>query len=94
MLTVIAKVTAQPAQIEAVKTALQAILEPVGNEDGCLLYVLHQDIEHKNVFFFYEQWDSVSHLEAHRMAPHMVHLGETIKGLLEKHMEVNLMDQL
>lgn len=52
MLTVIAKVTAQSAHIEAVKTALQTVLAPVRNEDGCLLYVLHQDIEHKNLFFF------------------------------------------
>lgn len=94
MLTVIAKVTAQPQQVEAVKAALQTVLEPTRKENGCLLYDLHQDIEHKNIFFFYEHWDTVSHLETHRMTPHMVHLGETIKGLLEKHMEVNLMDQL
>jgi len=94
MLVVIAKVTAQADQIEAVKTALEAVLEPVRNEEGCLLYDLHQDIENKNIFFFYENWDSVSHLEKHRMTDHMVHLGEQIKDLLEKHMEVNLMDKL
>ena len=83
MLTVMAKVTAQSDQIEAVKAALQTVLAPTRNEYSCLLYVLHQEIEHKNLFFFYENWNSVSHLETHRMAPHIVHLGETIKELLE-----------
>ncbi|MGI4728745.1 MAG: putative quinol monooxygenase [Janthinobacterium lividum] len=94
MLNVIAKVTAQTEHLEAVKTALEAVLEPVRNEEGCLSYNLHQDIKDKNLFFFYESWDSMHHLEEHRMKPHMVHLGEQIKGLLEKHMEVNLMDKL
>ncbi len=94
MLTVIAKVTAKEDQIDAVKAGLESVIAPTRNEEGCLLYDLHQDIEHKNIFFFYENWDTVAHLEKHRMAEHMVHLGETIKGLLEKHMEVNLMDKL
>jgi len=94
MLTVIAKVTAKASQIDAVKTALQSVLAPTRNEEGCLLYHLHQDIENKDIFFFYENWDSVAHLEKHRMAAHMVDLGERIKALLEKHMEVNMMDKL
>lgn len=94
MLNVIAKVTAQTAHIETVKSALLAVLEPVRSEEGCLSYDLHQDIKDKNIFFFYENWDTLHHLEEHRMKPHMVELGHQIKDLLEKHMEVNLMDKL
>ncbi|MGI4750120.1 MAG: putative quinol monooxygenase [Janthinobacterium lividum] len=94
MLTVIAKVTAKTDQIDTIKAALESVLEPVRSEEGCLLYDLHQDIKDKNIFFFYENWDSLEHLEKHRMTPHMVHLGEMIKDLLENHMEVNLMDKL
>ncbi len=94
MLAVIAKVTAKTDQVEAVKAGLESVISPTRGEDGCLLYDLHQDIENKNIFFFYENWDSMQHLEKHRMTPHMVHLGETIKDLLEKHVEVNVMDKL
>lgn len=94
MLNVIAKVTAKIDQIETVKAALESVIEPVRNEEGCLLYDLHQDIKDKNIFFFYENWDSLEHLEKHRMTPHMVKLGHQIKDLLEKHMEVNLMEKL
>lgn len=94
MITVIAKVTAKENQIDVVKAGLKSVVEPTQNEDGCLLYELHQDVENPNIFFFYENWDSVEHLENHRMSEHMVHLGETIKGLLEKHMEVNMMDKI
>ncbi len=94
MLNVIAKVTAQIEQTETVKTALKAVLEPVRKEEGCLSYDLHQDIKDKNIFFFYESWDTLHHLEEHRMTSHMVELGHQIKDLLEKHMEVNLMDKL
>jgi quinol monooxygenase YgiN len=94
MLTVIAKVTAKPEETARVKAALEAVLEPVRNEEGCLLYDLHQDIDDRNIFFFYENWDSPLHLDKHRLAPHMVNLGKTIKDLLEKHMEVSLMEKL
>lgn len=94
MITVIAKVTAKENETEAVKSALKSVVAPTRNEEGCVLYDLHQDIENKNIFFFYEEWDSVVHLENHRMSAHMVHLGETIKDLLEKHMEVNMMDKI
>lgn len=94
MLNVIAKVTAQVDQTETVKAALNSVLESVRSEEGCLSYDLHQDIKDKNIFFFYENWDSLEHLEKHRMTPHMVELGHQIKDLLEKHMEVNLMDKL
>lgn len=94
MLTVIAKITAKKDQIEAVKTNLKSVITPTRNEKGCLLYDLHQDIEHKNIFLFYENWDSVAHLEKHRMTEHMINLGETIKDLLEKHLEVNLFEKL
>lgn len=94
MLTVIAKVTAKEDQIEAVKTALKSVVEPTRNEEGCLLYDLHQDIEHRNVFFFYECWDSPIHIDKHRLTPHMVNLGKSVKDLLEKHMEVDLLEKL
>lgn len=94
MLTVIAKVTAKEDQIEAVKAGLQSVIAPTRKEEGCLLYELHQDIDNRNVFFFYEHWDSPLHLDKHRLTPHMAHLGETIKGLLEKHMEVSLLEKL
>lgn len=94
MLVVVAKITAKEDQIEAVKAGLEAVVAPTRAEEGCLLYDLHQDIEHKNVFFFYENWDSPLHLDKHRLMPHMVNLGKTIKDLLEKHMEVNLLEKL
>ena len=94
MLTVIAKVTAKADQVEAVKAGLESVIEPTRNEQCCLLYDLHQDMQHNNTFFFYENWESADHLEKHKLAEHMVHLGETIKDLLEKHMEVNLMYKL
>lgn len=52
MLNVIAKVTATPDQIEAVKTGLLTVIEPTRQEEGCLSYDLHQDIKDKNIFFF------------------------------------------
>ncbi|RYE09294.1 MAG: antibiotic biosynthesis monooxygenase [Sphingobacteriaceae bacterium] len=94
MLNVIAKVTAKTDQIEAVKAGLLTVIEPTRREEGCISYELHQDIKDKNIFFFYENWDSLHHLEEHRLKPHMVELGHQIKDLLEHHMEVNLMDKL
>jgi quinol monooxygenase YgiN len=94
MLTVIAKVTAKTEQTEAVKAELESLIVSTRKEDGCKLYDLHQDIQHKNTFFFYEEWESKEHLEKHAHSEHMVKMGQTIKDWLEKPMEVSLLEKL
>jgi len=43
-LTIVARIEAQPDQIELVKAELLKLIEPTLEEAGCIQYDLHQDV--------------------------------------------------
>lgn len=83
LLTVIAYMKAAPGKEEELKAALEALIEPTSNEAGYVNYDLHQGVEDPATFFFYENWESPEHLDAHLAAPHLVHFAEIMDGLLD-----------
>jgi quinol monooxygenase YgiN len=70
-LTIVAKITANPDQIERVKTALIKLIEPTRQETGCIQYDLHQDNENPAIFLFYENWESRELWLAHMENAHL-----------------------
>ena len=54
--TVVAKVTANSDAVETVKSELLKMIEPTRQEEGCIEYLLHQEIDNPAVFVFYENW--------------------------------------
>ena len=69
--TIVSKIVAKPGKADALKPVLQGLLTPSRNDDGCLLYDLHQSIEDPNVFLFYETWQSKAQWEKHMATPHL-----------------------
>ena len=51
-------------QLEVAQTLL-SMIEPTGNEVGCLGYAVSCDIEDKNVFNLLEEWESREDLDNH-----------------------------
>jgi quinol monooxygenase YgiN len=89
LLTVIAYMRAAPgkrdelrAALEALE-ALEALIEPTSREKGYVNYDLHQGIEDPDRFFFYENWDSGTDLDAHLDAPHLRDFAARIPELLD-----------
>ncbi len=70
MLTVIAKVKANPSSIEKVSNELQKLVEPTRNEKGCVDYSLYQDNDEPTIFMFYENWESREDLDNHMISLH------------------------
>jgi len=87
-LPMVVKFKVKKEHIETVKHALFNILEPTRNEDGCLLYELHQDLNDPSIFMFYEVWQTVDHWKAHDKQPHIETFRKAIDGLVES-IEVN-----
>jgi quinol monooxygenase YgiN len=56
--TVFALVKAKPGMEETVKQELLALVGPTLKEEGCLNYGLHQSLDNKAWFRFYENWTS------------------------------------
>ena len=52
-LVVVAKVVAKKEFLPSVKVSLLNLIAPTREENGCLEYTLHQDIDDSSVFVFY-----------------------------------------
>lgn len=76
-------VKAKPGEEQAVKDALQSLVEPTRKEPGCICYNLHQSKSDKSKFMFYEQWASQAALDAHGKTPHITALGAKLKDRTE-----------
>ena len=90
LLTVIAYMKAAPGKRDELKAELEALIEPTSKEDGYVNYDLHQGVEDPDTFFFYENWESPEHLDAHLATPHLVRFADIMDGLLdEKGLTIN-----
>ena len=69
--TVVAQIRAKEGLEEKVKQELLGLVGPTRSEKGCISYDLHQSVENKSLFMFYENWASKEDLDAHARTPHM-----------------------
>jgi quinol monooxygenase YgiN len=69
--TVVALITAKQSLEEKAKQELMGLLDSTRSEKGCIKYDLHQSVENKSLFMFYEKWASKKDLEEHMDMPHM-----------------------
>jgi quinol monooxygenase YgiN len=92
MMTVLAKLQAQPGKEEEMKAALVRMVETVdAQEPGVRAYSLHQADDDPTVFYFYEQYDSPDVLEAHGQTEHMKALGAALRGVAAARPEITRM---
>ena len=84
LLTVIARMRAKPGKEQELRDALIALVEPTSKEDGYINYDLHQGVEDPRWFFFYENWESADHLDAHLQAPHLVEFAGRLDEFLDE----------
>ena len=58
MLTIIARPTVDPEQVDEIKDAMLDLVDATRRETGCIRYELHQDNQHPARFVFVETWES------------------------------------
>ncbi len=63
--SVIARFKAQKGKAAALKKELLALIGLSRSEPGCITYVLHQSMEDKTCFMFYENWVNKKDLDEH-----------------------------
>lgn len=90
-LLVIAHITAQPQQIDALKTASEALMAATRKEEGCLSYSLYQSTSQPEQFIMYEQWESAAHLEQHQQTTHLQDFKEKAPAFLAGALDVEVL---
>jgi quinol monooxygenase YgiN len=82
--TVVAILEANPGKETKLKEMLSEVIKPSREEDTCLNFQLHQDLNNPAIFILYENWKSK---EAHQMQfekPYIVALAQKLEGMLAK----------
>ncbi|NIO03514.1 MAG: antibiotic biosynthesis monooxygenase [Proteobacteria bacterium] len=92
--TVVARIKAKVGMEEKIRQELLSLVSPTRSEAGCMNYDLHQSIEEKSLFLFYENWASKDDLDRHREMPHLKSWREKSKDLLEEPIEVTLWEMI
>ncbi len=93
-MVIVAKLKAIAGKEKEMKDALLAIIPEVKEEEGTLVYTLHQDQNNPCVFLFYEKYKDTDALVAHSSTPHFKALFKTIKPLLDGNPEIIMYNEL
>jgi quinol monooxygenase YgiN len=68
---VVGSFKAEPGREAEALEAFKALVEPTHDEDGCVLYALHQGADDPSQLAFIERWASREALDAHLKTPHI-----------------------
>lgn len=91
MIHVVAYITAKPGMRPAVLEAFKENMPAVHAEAGCIEYTPVVDAAGfeavatpagPDAFVVVEKWETLDHLKAHAVAPHMKAYGERVKDML------------
>ena len=93
-ITVVATAQAKEGMEETVKQELLSLVNPTRSEPGCINYDLHQAVDDKTLFIFYENWKSMADLEKHREMPYLKAFKQKAGSLLAKPLEVTLLEMI
>jgi quinol monooxygenase YgiN len=88
VLTLISKITAKQDKVLELKQALENLIPLSSKEKGCRTYHFYQSNEGKNVFFFFEVWESQDHLDQHLASTHIADFITISAGLLASPIEM------
>ena len=83
-LTIIARILAKEEKRDLVKAELVKLIESTRAEEGCINYDLHQDNKNKNLFLFYENWESRELWQNHMNNPKLAEYLKATEGAVEE----------
>ena len=88
--TVIARIHAKPGKEDETRKELEALLEPIRAEAGCINYDMHRSADDPALFMFHENWTSKQALDEHLATPHLKAFMGKQPQLLAKPVEITL----
>lgn len=70
MICVIAKAIYKDGLANEAIELFSDLIDEVRNEEGCIKYELHQDVNDENVLAVIEEWETLEHLQEHAKTEH------------------------
>ncbi len=91
---VVATLNVEEGMVDEAIAGLRPLIEKTHQEDGCLAYVLHRDVNDPNTLVFVERWASQDALNAHAQQPHMLELVELAGTMLSEPPQISFCESL
>jgi len=91
---VVATLKIQDGKVDEAVAELTSVIEATHDEEGCLSYVLHRDINDPSTLVFIERWASQDALNAHIQQPHMLKMVELAGTLLAEPPQITFCQSL
>lgn len=73
---------AHPGKEDELRQALDEVIPPSRQEEGCLTYVLHESIDAPGTFVFYEKYRDETALDQHINSAHYQSYRKRVETLL------------
>ncbi|MFQ3231733.1 putative quinol monooxygenase [Reinekea sp.] len=74
----------------AMKLQLEALMQGSRREQGCLQYDIYNHLSKANAIFFVEKWQSLEHLELHRIGPIVFQFKRELGDLIEDKIDMSV----
>jgi len=82
MIIINAILKAKQGKEAELKEELLKVIEPSRNEPGCSHYTLHESLDDKGTFVFYEGWQGEEAIKAHIESPHYIDYRKNTEQLI------------
>ena len=92
--TVFARMKAKDGIAENVRQELMSLVPQTRSEEGCINYDLHQSVDEKTLFMFYENWRSKEDLDKHLEMPYLKSFLEKADKILSEPVDVTLWEKV
>ena len=92
--TVFARMKAKDGIAENVRQELMSLVPQTRSEEGCIKYDLHQSVDEKTLFMFYENWRSKEDLDKHLEMPYLKSFLEKADKILAEPVDVTLWEKI
>jgi len=94
LLIVAARVQAKSGKEDELREALMGLIGPTHEEDGCVQYDLHEELEKPGNFLFFEKWKSKADLDEHLAMPYLQAFFARVPELVEGEPVISLYDRI
>ena len=94
MVSVIAKLPVQEAQVETAVAAIRDFMAVVAKEEGTLFYTLNRDPKNPGTLVFIERYRDKAALDAHMASPHFQAFFAKGMALLAGQPEMTVMEEI
>ncbi|HEY5584394.1 MAG TPA: putative quinol monooxygenase [Ruminiclostridium sp.] len=90
MITIVAKNIVKKDKLDEFKKLAAELTEGSIKEEGCISYVLHEDINNPCILTFIENWTDQKAIAIHNATTHFTTIAPQFSGLVEEAMQINL----